>query len=750
MPSSRPNADSPMWLSVVSRARITVALLVAGCLGLVGVAVAGQTSPTPALQFIQVGHWVYNGGLQSVFHVDGSTNQVDAQASVPGAERGSQVVQGPNSGYVVGRTRITVFGKATLTVEDAITPPADERPVAVEVVGGPYLVYRAAGRIVRLSTPPAIIPAGGPLGTPVATSDGTLWVHRTDTGALCELAADVLRLACPAQMATDHRGALAMVGDKPVLMDTTSDTLHEVGADGFGANMPVGVDLPASAQVANSDAGGRLAVFDPDRKRMHLIDTAGLAKDRPVARPVTIDLPPDGRYAGPVASAKTIAIVDETRNEVITYDGHGKKKSSTKVPGSGGSPRLAHGEDKRIYVDGPDGSHVLVVDVDNGSVSTVTVGGDNVPSTGSERDKPTGTSTTAPTSTPSTPTQTPSDTGTPAPTTTTAKPTTKPSPKQATTTPAPRTTTTRPAPPPTVPATPPGAPGAVNAMAGAGSAAVTWTAAAANGAPVTGYVLSWPGGSTTAPGSATSATVSGLTNGTSYVITVAARNSAGTGPGVSAGAVTPRAAASAPTVTASISPGGVASVNWTQADLAGGTLVHYLVTATGQADRQILTGVTQYTEFTSPMTVTVRAITRFGPAGSPTVTGAPGTATLTRPPAPPVVLIAGVATTGPDSIAVTVDVTTGDPGTTCQVGIGAGAELKATARCVGRTTIPVRGVVPGPAGYHHVTVVAINSAGQSNPAVWINVPTPQGTGGGFLILAPLALAITRRKKGADS
>ncbi|WP_436501637.1 fibronectin type III domain-containing protein [Actinokineospora sp. HUAS TT18] len=746
MPSSRTNADSPVWRSVFSRTRIIVALLAAGTLALVGVAVAGKTSATPALQFVQVGHWVYNGGLQQVFHVDGTTNQVDARADVPGAERGSQVVQGPNSGYVVGRSRITVFGKATLTVEDAIDAPADERPVAVEVVGGPYLVYRSAGRIVRLSSPPATVVAGGTLGGPVATSDGTVWVHRTDTGALCELPDGVDRLACPAQLPADHRGALALVKDKPVVLDTTSDTLHLVGADGFGDNMPVGIDLPASAQVANSDADGRLAVFDPERKRMHLIDTAGLTKDRPPARPVTVDLPADGRYAGPVASEKTIAIVDETRNEVITYDGQGKKKSSTKMPGSG-SPRLAHGEDKQIYVDSPDGSHVLVVDVKDGSVKSVTVGGDDVPSTDTGRDKPAPTST--PTSTTAGSPPPSSGTSTQQPTTTT---TSKPAPKPApTTTTAPRSTTTRPAPPPTVPATPPGAPGSVNAVPGAGSAAVTWTAAAANGARVNGYVLSWPGGSMTAPGTATSATVNGLANGTSYVISVAARNAAGTGPAVSARPVVPRAPAAAPSVKIDVSPGGVATVSWTQPNLAGGTLVTYRVSATGQADRDVQTGVTQYTNYPTPLTVTVRAITRFGPAGSPTVDGAPGSATLSPPPAVPVVQLTQVQTTGPDSIAVTVKVTTNDPATTCRVGIGMENAIKATATCVGTVTIPVRGIYPGPAGFHHVTVVATNAAGPSDPQVFIGVPAPQKSGGGAIVLvAPLALALSRRRKGQDA
>jgi Domain of unknown function (DUF1929)/Fibronectin type III domain/Glyoxal oxidase N-terminus len=82
--------------------------------------------------------------------------------------------------------------------------------------------------------------------------------------------------------------------------------------------------------------------------------------------------------------------------------------------------------------------------------------------------------------------------------------------------------------------TAPAAPAAPSALAGDGQATVSWTAPADGGSPITGYTVTPYIGSTaqpatTAPGTATSATISGLTNDTSYTFTVSATNAIGTG-----------------------------------------------------------------------------------------------------------------------------------------------------------------------------------------------------------------------------
>jgi hypothetical protein len=75
----------------------------------------------------------------------------------------------------------------------------------------------------------------------------------------------------------------------------------------------------------------------------------------------------------------------------------------------------------------------------------------------------------------------------------------------------------------------PGAPTGVTATPGDGHATVTWTAASADGAPVTGYTVTASTGQVvTLAGDVTSTTVTGLTNGTPVTFTVTATNAGGT------------------------------------------------------------------------------------------------------------------------------------------------------------------------------------------------------------------------------
>ena len=135
----------------------------------------------------------------------------------------------------------------------------------------------------------------------------------------------------------------------------------------------------------------------------------------------------------------------------------------------------------------------------------------------------------------------------------------------------------------------PAAPTIGTATAGNASATVSWTAPTdTGGAPITGFtvqafadagtmaVVTVPAGA-----DASTATVSGLTNGTGYMFTVAATNPAGTGPASAvSNSVTPAAPPAAPTIGTATGGNGSATVSWTAPlDTGGAAITGFTVQA---------------------------------------------------------------------------------------------------------------------------------------------------------------------------
>jgi hypothetical protein len=189
------------------------------------------------------------------------------------------------------------------------------------------------------------------------------------------------------------------------------------------------------------------------------------------------------------------------------------------------------------------------------------------------------------------------------------------------------------------PPTAPAAPGGVTATAADRSAIVAWTAPANGGSPITSYTVTPYLGPTAQPPTtitgtppATSASITGLTDGSAYTFTVSAANGVGTGP---ASAPSNQVTPTAPTVPAA--PGSVtatagnqsANVSWTAPANGGSPITRYTVTpylgGIAQPSTQVagsppvtaatITGLTNGSSYT--FTVSASNAVGAGPASAP-------------------------------------------------------------------------------------------------------------------------------------
>ena len=533
-----------MW-----RSRAALAGVVAVCMAATTLAVTGAGADTAGMKFLQSGHLIYNSTLGTVFHIDGGTKNVDGQLSVPGLGAGVRTVQTDTHGFMLARGSITEFGKSDLKVTDPVPAPSNEQPAALEAPGAAYAVYREAGAISRLGLNPVTLPAGGALGPPVVTADGTLWVHRLAGRELCQLPVQADRLSCPAELASGHAGALTVVGDQVVFVDTTARELRAVNADGFGRTVPVpDVPMTATSMVAPYDVNGRIAIVDGATNQLHLVDAAAVVGDSDPAAPVVKPLRP-GKYSQIASSGHGLALIDSSTGDLVTLDADGKEKSVQRIPppspaakpGKDDQPGLFRGADKRLYVDSVAGEHVMVVDADGGVTKVDATGKPN--QTKSPKPKETTPPTTPhsvpPSSPPSTkPTQNEpkqpertegpgkADKKTNPPRTEqperTEPPRTQKPPEQTTAPPKPKPTprpTPKPKPPP-VKASPAAAPTGAKATPGDQKVSLSWKRPNLNGGRLVGYSVTLNGDPESTP--STSYTWSGLTNGRRYTFQVRA------------------------------------------------------------------------------------------------------------------------------------------------------------------------------------------------------------------------------------
>jgi fibronectin type III domain protein len=459
-----------------------------------------------------------------------------------------------------------------------------------------------------------------------------MWLLRKDNRRVCKLPAksDTVTV-CPAETPAGHSGALSLVSGQPGFVDTSEGKLYPVGDKGFGPAATLGGPTGANIRPSATDVSGRVVLLDPDKHTLSVVDPK--ADPKASTPPVTVQLPM-GDYTEPAVGGSVITVVETTTGTVLTYDEQGRERDHQEMPKGSGRPRLTTGDDDHVYVEGDKGTHVMVVG-DDGDVADVPL--DRAPArTDTEPDKQNKDTSAVPP-----PSNREHDERSEdkeheqqaPPPSSEAPERKKELPPVVHHDPAPPEHHEPPA-PPVVPASPPGAPTGVRADAGSDSVTLHWSAAQDNGSAITGYHLTWKSsagsGSRDVGPNARSVKVSGLTNGTKYTFSVAAKNKAGRGSAASAKAVTPAAAAGPPGVLPIYDDSnGNALVSWSApADMGGGTLVHYTVDATGMQQRTA-TGtsllVTNLPHDGRAITFTVRAITKT--STGQLLTGAPGSFT---------------------------------------------------------------------------------------------------------------------------
>jgi len=307
----------------------------------------------------------------------------------------------------------------------------------------------------------------------------------------------------------------------------------------------------------------------------------------------------------------------------------------------------------------------------------------------------------------------------------------------------------------------PGAPTSVVATRGNASASLTWNAPASDGgSPITGYEVLVRQGTTVLPAgppiaitvSATTATATGLSNGTAYNFQVRAVTALGAGALATSNTVTPATVPDAPvlgaaTASAAATTTGSATVSWTAPFDGGSAITSYqivatpttgaAVTRTGIASTATTGTVTGLVNGTS-YALQVRAVNALG-SGLLSAASTPVTPTGLAGAPTAVVAVRGSTQASLSWTAPAADGGSAITGWTVQVRVG--ATVVRTDTITGSTpSTTITGLTNGTA--YNFRVAAVNAHGTGAVSASSNTVTPATTPG-----APVLGAVTQGAVG---
>jgi hypothetical protein len=506
-----------------------VVVLVAACLTLFGLGAFDR-----AVAVYDPAAWLFSKTKGELGRVNGSTAKVDTRVKVSGTA-GHRVEVSQTDRYLIVRDVDTGVVSALDLTTLQIAASVDTTPglgVRVVVHGQiAFIVDRVHGQI-RQVDPLTLNPIGASVEFAPGLvggefdSDGKLWLALPGQGTVVAVspgakAGEAPRLETSSVAEPSHDLGVSVLDKGVSVLDQTANQLVTVRS---GQVTKTSLPLSDPGEVAARTSGDQVPVTVSQSRQVYVVADAA-ASGSAVS---SFQVPGSGNTLSPaVAWAGWFYIADDANGKVYVLDGSGKLIDQISFPSGPGTLDLQVRDDY-LYINAVDGTSAQVVDKHH-KVSSVNKYPNNV----AGGDPP-------------------------------------------------------PAPPPPVnppppPVGPPSAPGSVVAAAGNTTAHVTWGAAAANGSPISKYVVEGAGKPITVGANQRAIDVPGLTNGTSYTFTVYAVNAKGQGPKRAASPVMPTSEVPDPpaSVTAQDQKDGTVAVSWPAGNGQGHKVASYQITAVG-------------------------------------------------------------------------------------------------------------------------------------------------------------------------